>query len=55
MDLIVPLFLKKKRKQSFDSFDDDLVYNTREIVRPKRNVKRKKKPKRPYYMNYKPI
>lgn len=54
MDLLVPMFLKKKRKQAFDTFDD-LVYHTREIVRPNRNIKRKKKPKRPYYINYKPI
>lgn len=54
MDLLVPMFLKKQRKKSFDAFDD-LVYNTREIIRPQRSVKRKKKPKRPYYMNYKPL
>jgi len=54
MDLLVPMFLQKKIKKSFETFDN-LVYNTREIVRPNRIEIRKKKPKRPYYMNYKPL
>lgn len=54
MDLIIPAFLKKKVQEALKVFDD-LVYKTREIIRPNRSVPRKKKPKRPYHMNYKPL
>lgn len=54
MDMLIPMFLKKKYTQSINAFDD-IVYKTREIVRPGRKEPRQKKPKRPYHMNYKPI
>lgn len=54
MDMIVPMFLKNKYKQALEAFDE-VVFNTREIVRPNRRVKRHKRPKKPHYMNYKPI
>lgn len=54
MDMIVPMFLKNKYIQALEAFDD-VVYKTREIVRPNRCVKRHKRPKKPHYMNYKPI
>jgi hypothetical protein len=34
---------------------DDIVYRTREIIRPGRKVERKMKPKRPFRMNYKEL
>jgi hypothetical protein len=54
MDMMVPMFLKRKYKQAIEAFDDT-VYKTREIIRPNRSEKRHKKPKKPHYMNYKPI
>jgi len=54
VDMLIPLFLKKKYTESLEAFDR-LVYKTREIVRPGRKEPRPKKPKRPYYMNYKPL
>lgn len=54
MDMLVPMFLKRKYTQSLNAFDN-LVYNTREIVRPERKQPRPKKTKRPFYMNYKPM
>ena len=54
MDMLVPMFLKKKYTESLEAFDQ-IVYKTREVVRPGRKVPRPKKPKRPYNMNYKPL
>ena len=54
MDMLIPMFLKRKPVESLEAFDD-IVYRTREIVRPGRKEPRPKKPKRPYNMNYKPL
>ena len=54
MDMLIPMFLKRKPIESLEAFDD-IVYKTREIVRPGRKEPRPKKPKKPYNMNYKPI
>jgi hypothetical protein len=54
MDMLVPMFLKKKYSESLEAFDQ-IVYKTREVVRPGRKVPRHKKPKKPYNMNYKPL
>lgn len=54
VDLIVPMFLRNLYQSSLGAFDD-LVYKTREIVRPGRKAERQKKPKKRYYMNYKPL
>ena len=54
MDLLVPMFLKRKYRQAVEAFEDT-VYKTREIIRPNRSERRDKKPKKPHYMNYKPI
>ena len=51
-EILVPIFLKKQFKKAISAFDN-IVENTREIVRPNRNVKRKKIPKRTYSMGYK--
>lgn len=53
-DMLVPIFIKRKLNE-FISFFDDIVYKTREIVRKNRSFVRNKKPKRQYYMNYKPL
>lgn len=48
----IGLLLTKKIKQAIAAFDD-IVEKTTEIIRPNRKFERKKKPKRPYHMNYK--
>ena len=50
----IGLFLKNVIKKALDFFDD-IVWKTTEIVRPNRKISRKKKPKRLYHMNYKPL
>lgn len=52
MDILPALFAKHKFKEAIKSFDE-IVFKTREIIRPGRKVKRKKKPKKQYSMNYK--
>jgi hypothetical protein len=54
MDMSIPMFLKRKFQESLDAFDE-LVFNTREIVRPGRKVPRPKKTKKTHNMNYKPL
>jgi len=51
-EILVGVFLKNKIKAALMAFDD-LVKRTREIIRPNRNVKRKKKPNKSYSINYK--
>lgn len=53
-DLIVPIFEHKKVQQGIKVFDD-IVYRTKEIVRPNRSNPRNKKPKKLYHQNYKPL
>lgn len=54
MDMVVPLFIKKKFDEALKAFDE-IVYKTREVVRPGRQVPRNKRPKKQYHMNYKRI
>lgn len=51
-DMAIPMFLKRKFSESLEAFDE-VVYKTREIVRPNRTEPRPKRPKKPYSMNYK--
>lgn len=51
-DVLVALFLKRRAKEAFAAFDD-IVYKTREVIRPGRKNERKHKQKKPYCMNYK--
>jgi hypothetical protein len=51
-DLLVPMFIKKKYQQALNTFDD-LVYRTREIVRPGRNNPRHHRQKKRHSMSYK--
>jgi hypothetical protein len=53
-DMLVPIFIRKKLNLFLKHFDQ-IVYETREIIRPDRKFQRKKKPKRQYHMNYKPL
>lgn len=54
MDMAVPMFIKKKFETALKAFDD-IVYKTREVVRPDRQVPRLKKRKKQHHMNYKRI
>lgn len=54
MSISVGLFLKKVVKKAIAAFDS-IVSQTREIIRPGRKNERKKRPKKLYYMNYKPL
>ena len=46
--------MKGMRQKAIEAFDD-IVIKTLEVVRPGRKNPRAKKPKRRYYMNYKPL
>jgi Transposase DDE domain len=54
MSISVGLFLKKLVKKAIAAFDS-IVSQTREIVRLGRKNERKKRPKKIYHMNYKPL
>ncbi|MFY0602227.1 MAG: IS4 family transposase [Cyclobacteriaceae bacterium] len=54
VDIIVPLLGRKRIRDSIEAFDQ-IVYQTREIIRTGRSNPRPKKPKRPYHQNYKPL
>jgi hypothetical protein len=51
-DVLVALFLKSRAKEAIVAFDD-IVYKTREVIRPGRKNERKHKFKKPYCINYK--
>jgi hypothetical protein len=53
-DIVVPVFIKKRAEEAIKVFDE-IVYKTREIIRPNRSNPRPKRAKRPYSQNYKPI
>lgn len=53
-DMLIPVFIKRKLNE-FLAYFDQMVYKTREVIRKNRSVKRNKKPKKQYYMNYKPL
>jgi len=52
LDILIPVFVRKQYKKALKAFDD-LVSETREIIRPGRSVPRKKRVKNPYSLNYK--
>ena len=54
MDMAISMFLKRKFRESMDAFDD-VVYNTRELVRPGRREARSKKPRKTHHMTCKPL
>lgn len=51
-DILVGVFIKQQYEKALKAFDD-IVYNTREIIRPGRKNERKHRQKKPYSMNYK--
>jgi hypothetical protein len=51
-NILIGSFIKKQFKKALKAFDQ-IVYNTREIVRPNRSVPRKHGPNKNYSMNYK--
>ena len=51
-DILVGVFIKQQYEKALKAFDD-IVYNTREIIRPGRKNKRKHRQKKLYSMNYK--
>lgn len=50
--ILVPIFIKKQYKKAIEAFDD-IVYKTREIIRPNRKNPRNHKQKKIYNMVYK--
>lgn len=50
--ILIGVFIKKQFKKAMYAFDQ-IIYKTREIIRPNRNVPRKHGPKKNYSMNYK--
>ena len=54
IDSLVPIFLRNKSREGLQNFDQ-IVEQTREIIRPGRSNPRKKRPKKQRRPNYKPI
>jgi hypothetical protein len=52
LDILIPVFVRKQYKKALKAFDQ-VVSETREIVRPGRSIPRKKRPKKSYSVNYK--
>lgn len=52
MDMLVPIFIRKKYREALQALDN-IIGNTREVVRPGRSNARNKNPKKTYSMNYK--
>ncbi len=53
-NILVGMFDKSDYRQALKAFDN-IVFKTREIIRPSRKNKRKHRPKKSYYMNHKPL
>ena len=53
-DILIAVFIRKDYKKAIEAFDD-VVYKTREIIRPGRSVERNHRPKKNYSMNYKKL
>jgi len=51
-DILISMFLKNQFAGAIKAFDD-IVYKTREVIRPGRKNERKHRQKKPYCMNYK--
>lgn len=50
--ILIGVFIKKQFKKAIKAFDQ-IIYRTREIIRPNRSLPRKHGPKKNYSMNYK--
>ena len=53
-EIFIALFLRKMPQKALEAFDE-IVYRTREIIRPNRSEPRIHRPKKPYSINYKPL
>ncbi len=53
-DVLIPMFMKRKFEQAIEVFDN-LVFKTREIIRPNRSNPRNHRPKKRRSMNYKKL
>jgi hypothetical protein len=53
-DILIGVFVRKQYKEAFMAFDD-IVYKTREVIRPDRFFERKPKPKKQYSIIYKQL
>lgn len=53
-DILIGMFSRRDYSGALKAFDQ-LVFNTREIIRPNRKNERRHKPKKPYYMNHRPL
>ena len=51
-DILIGVFIKQQYEKALKAFDD-IVYNTREIIRPNRKNERRHHQKKTYSMNYK--
>ena len=51
-NILIGLFAKKQFDKALAAFDE-IVYNTREVIRPDRKNERRHRQKKPYSMNYK--
>jgi hypothetical protein len=51
-NILIGVFLKKQYQKALKAFDD-IVFSTREIIRPDRKNERKHQQKKPYSVNYK--
>ena len=52
LEILIPIFVRKQYKKALKAFDE-IVSQTREIIRPGRVIPRKKRSKNSYSMNYK--
>ncbi len=52
LEILIPIFVRKQYKKALKAFDE-IVSQTREIIRPGRVIPRKQRPKKSYSMNYK--
>jgi hypothetical protein len=53
-DILIAMCIRKEYKEAQEEFDD-VVYKTREIIRPRRSVDRNHRPKKLYSMNNKKL
>lgn len=52
--ILIEVMLKKGFQKAIAAFDN-IVFKTRELIRPNRKNKRKHRPKKPYSQNFKPL
>lgn len=53
-EILIAMFIRKEYEKALDAFDE-IVFKTREIIRPGRSNERNHRKRRSYYMNYKKL